>query len=296
MSRKLPFFSVIIPTYRRPAQLAACLRSLVRCDYPRDRLEVIVVDEGSGTAPRATIAPFSEQIDLAMIELGSGGAARARNFGAKHARGDYLAFIDDDCAATSEWLSALASRLTTAPDCAVCGRTVNALPQKMTSEASQMRLDYLSLHYNNGPERDRFAAVNNLAVPKPGFLELGGFDESFPLARGGERDFCGRWVSSGRKMIYDEDAVVLDAHTPTVWTFLREHFGNGLGAYSLQRARARRGEEKAPKESFGFYWDLVTFPFTRRAGWRAPLLAGLIAVSQCASAAGYCWARLGPAP
>jgi glycosyltransferase involved in cell wall biosynthesis len=156
MKPELPFFSIIIPTYRRPTQLAACLRSLVRCNYPRNRLQVIVVDEGSGTPPRATIAPFSGQIDLAMIELGSGGVARARNFGARHARGDYLAFIDDDCAVTSDWLSALASGLTSAPGCAVCGRTVNALPQRMTSEASQMRLDYLNLHYNTGPERDRF--------------------------------------------------------------------------------------------------------------------------------------------
>ena len=296
MKRELPFFSIIIPTYRRPAQLTACLRSLVRCNYPRNRLQVIVVDEGSGTPPRAAIAPFSGQIDLAMIELGSGGVARARNFGARHARGDYLAFIDDDCAATSDWLSALASGLTSAPGCAVCGRTVNALPQRMTSEASQMRLDYLNLHYNTGPERDRFIAVNNLAVPAPGFRELGGFDESFPLARGEERDFCGRWVSSGRKLIYAADAVVLDAHTPTVLTFLREHFANGLGAYSFQRARARRGEEELRNEPVGFYWDLVTFPFARRAGWRAPLLAGLIAVSQCASAVGYCWARLGAGP
>jgi len=42
-----PFFSVIIPTYQRPLQLATCLQALAKLDYPRERFEVIVVDDGS---------------------------------------------------------------------------------------------------------------------------------------------------------------------------------------------------------------------------------------------------------
>ncbi len=42
---KKPFFSIIIPTYNRPEQLAACLKSLTRLDYPQDCFEVIIVDD-----------------------------------------------------------------------------------------------------------------------------------------------------------------------------------------------------------------------------------------------------------
>src|SRR5690348_17430989 len=49
-----PFFSVIIPTHNRPKQLAACLRAIAEVDYPRDRFEVIVVDDGGSASLQET--------------------------------------------------------------------------------------------------------------------------------------------------------------------------------------------------------------------------------------------------
>ena len=40
-------FSVVVPTYNRPARLAACLAAVAALDYPRDAFEVVVVDDGS---------------------------------------------------------------------------------------------------------------------------------------------------------------------------------------------------------------------------------------------------------
>jgi len=54
----LPTFSVVIPTYRRPERLVACLRSLAALDYPRDRFEVIVVDDGSGAPVKTPPLPL----------------------------------------------------------------------------------------------------------------------------------------------------------------------------------------------------------------------------------------------
>jgi glycosyltransferase involved in cell wall biosynthesis len=53
MGQSYPFFSVIIPTYERAQQLTVCLRALACQNYPRDRFEVLVVDDGSGTSPKA---------------------------------------------------------------------------------------------------------------------------------------------------------------------------------------------------------------------------------------------------
>jgi hypothetical protein len=49
MSHQPPRFSVVVPTYLRPQQLAVCLRALSRLRYPRDRFEVIVADDGRPT-------------------------------------------------------------------------------------------------------------------------------------------------------------------------------------------------------------------------------------------------------
>ena len=43
-----PEFSVIIPSYRRPAELVRCLRALALQNFPRDQFEVIVADDGGG--------------------------------------------------------------------------------------------------------------------------------------------------------------------------------------------------------------------------------------------------------
>ncbi len=48
----LPSFSIVIATHNRPRQLAECLAALASLDYPRDRFEVIVVDDGSPTSSR----------------------------------------------------------------------------------------------------------------------------------------------------------------------------------------------------------------------------------------------------
>ncbi len=58
MAQRQPFFSIIVPTYNRLRQLSACVQSLTCLDYPRDRFEVIVVDDGSKTPPKAVVAPF----------------------------------------------------------------------------------------------------------------------------------------------------------------------------------------------------------------------------------------------
>lgn len=281
---------MIIPTYRRYARLAACLRSLANCDFPRQHFEVIVVDLASGAPPRGVLAPFSGQIELAMIELGMGGLASARNAGAKHAQGEYLAFIDDDCAPTSDWLTALSSQVSPESGWAVSGKTVNALPNKLTSEATQALLDYRALHYRRDAHQVSIFSASNLAVAAADFRELGGFDESIPHTQGSERDFCDRWVSSGRKIIYNDEAVVLDAHTPSLSSFLRYHFDDGVGAFEFSRARARREEVTLPREQLNFR-ELVSYPYARRAGWRAPFLSTLIAVAQFTSSFGYFTAR-----
>lgn len=282
----VPFFSVIIPTQLRHDRLAACLRSLVKCDYPRERLEVIVVDQASGSPPRGVLASFSEQLNLAMIELGSGGDARARNAGAKHARGDYVAFINEDCACTSDWLRALSGGFALNANAAITGRTVNALPNKLTSEASQAILDFRSLHSRQENGNLRILFASNLALPTAGYREIGGFDESDNMRNCIAEDFSDRWTKSGRHLVYLPEAVVLEAHTPSMRSFLRTQFDLGSGACQIDRKRARE-EEPGATVSEPSARELMHYPFERRAGWRAPFLSILIGVGQCVRSIGY---------
>src|SRR5262245_35313420 len=97
MEQSRPFISVIIPTYERVGQLSVCLGALVAQDYPRDHFEVLVVDDGSATSPEAGVDAFRDRLNVQFLTQRHAGPATARNFGAAHAKGDFLAFTDDDC-------------------------------------------------------------------------------------------------------------------------------------------------------------------------------------------------------
>jgi glycosyltransferase involved in cell wall biosynthesis len=294
MGLRQPFFSIIIPTYGRPRKLATCLQSLTRLDYPRDRFGVIVVDDGSETPLESVIAPFRKQLDLMLLMQANSGPAAARNTGAAHAKGEFLAFTDDDCTPASDWLQTLAVRLAGMPDCAIGGRTVNALPDNLYSTASQMLVDYLYEYYNADPNQARFLTSNNLAVSAGLFQEMGGFETTFPLAAGEDRELCDRWLNHGLRMTYAPEALVYHAHTLTFHTFWKQHFNYGRGASCFHRLRARRGQGRVRLEPLSFYMNLLRHPLSRKQGWRAGLLAALLVVSQGANAAGFVWEGVKP--
>src|SRR4029453_16520954 len=93
--------SVVIPTCGRPDSLAAALESV----YAQSALpqEVIVVDDGGAAhteATRAVVDPFRRRAARLVPNARAKGASGARNSGAEQARGELLAFLDDD----DEWL------------------------------------------------------------------------------------------------------------------------------------------------------------------------------------------------
>ena len=111
----LPSFSVIVPTWNRPVELATCLRALVSLDYPADRYEVVVVDDGSDPPvepPRDLARPG---LRVRVLAQPNRGPSAARNEGARAAEGEMLAFTDDDCAPDPGWLRSLAAAAATAP-------------------------------------------------------------------------------------------------------------------------------------------------------------------------------------
>ncbi|MEL7227305.1 MAG: glycosyltransferase, partial [Cyanobacteria bacterium J06576_12] len=58
----LPSFSIVVPTYNRPPQLAACLQALTQLDYPGDRVEIIIVDDGSTDDTAKIVSQMSFQM------------------------------------------------------------------------------------------------------------------------------------------------------------------------------------------------------------------------------------------
>ena len=284
-----PHFSVVIPTCNRPTTLLACLSGLGRLSYPRDRYEVVVVNDGSRIPPAEELARATPGIRLRLLHQAHQGPAIARNTGAQAASGRYLAFLDDDCVPHPEWLAGLGHRLERKPDALIGGRTVNAVGGDAFSDATQLMVDFLTHYYDaSAPDRTRFFATSNLALGATLFRQTGGFDRQFTYAAGEDRDFCDRWHLAGRPSEFAAEAVVHHYHRLDLPAYLAQHFRYGRGALRFHHARrARRAAVRTPPLSF--YLDLVRYPLAHRPRGQGATRAALLLAAQAATAAGYCW-------
>jgi glycosyltransferase involved in cell wall biosynthesis len=283
----VPSFSIIIPSYCRPTQLAECLRALSRLEYPRDRFEVIVVDDGGDAPLDDVVAPFGCNLSLALLRQPNAGPAAARNLGAERARGELLAFTDDDCLPDPCWLTALADTLGRAPDCMVGGAVVNAATGRLCSVTSQLITDLVYRHYNADPLHARFLASNNLALSLRGFREIGGFDPGFRTSE--DRELCDRWLHRGRRILYHPAALVRHAHHLNVWSFSRQHFGYGRGAAHFHRLRATRQSGSLLADS-RFHLDIrnwLHYPLTTVPIRQVVPVAALLVLWQITNLAGF---------
>jgi cellulose synthase/poly-beta-1,6-N-acetylglucosamine synthase-like glycosyltransferase len=195
-SRGTPLISVIIPAYRAWATLPSVLAAL-EPQLAGSNREVIVV-ESSGEHRGAALEqrwPWARFLTLPRRHL----PGRARNLGARAARGEWLAFLDADAIPEADWLDQLERALGPGVD-AVAGSVVNGTPGSSVGTAG-----YLLEFADWLPSAHRsllHAATCNLIVRQTAFEELGGFVEdvfpgedtifTLPLARRGGLGFAPR--------------------------------------------------------------------------------------------------------
>ena len=278
-------FSVIIPTYNRPERLTNCLSAIADMDYESDRFEVVVVDDGSKISLNNVVSPFSDKLQIQLLRQENAGPAAARNKGASIARGEFLAFTDDDCCPCYDWLKILAQKIVDRPNYLVGGYTVNALKNNLYASASQAIIDYVYSQYNKNSEQATFFTSSNLALSKIFFHKVGGFDSAFAIASE-DRDFCARWLASDYKMIYVPSAKVYHHHNLTLQGFWRQHFNYGRGAFYFHRRHKQPSLKETNKQPLSFYFNLLVYPFSQTSPPKAFLLTTLFILSQIATTLG----------
>lgn len=286
----LPRMSVIVPTRDRPRELAACLASLSTQDYPDERYEIIVVDDGSDPPVGSLSAPGRPDVRVRAIAQRNAGPAAARNAGAGAATGDVLVFTDDDCVPRRGWLRALALSHANAPDALHGGRVENGLADNLCSVASHTIVEVIVSQLMEAGSESRFVTSNNLAVSAGSFRAIGGFDERFRTAE--DREFCHRWIAAGVPLVAAPGAVVEHRHDLTLASFWRQHMGYGQGARCL---RAARGAKAFPlwRGKARLYAMAFRRPFAAHPPRKALAVASLLVVWQVANLCGYAsqWVR-----
>lgn len=243
--------SVVVPTYRRQQQLQACLEALALQNM-QEPWEVVVVDDGTPEPP----VPGVEQLVAAhgwkLVRQANAGPSAARNRGVREARGEFVAFTDDDCLPEPTWLKGLLQAARAHPNALVGGTTVNGLTDDFFASTSQLIVDLVYEHFNAVPNDGYFLASNNILCSRAWFQQVGGFDEGFPRAGAEDRDFCDRWRMRGLPITWQPEARVEHRHAQSFRQFVDLYIRYGRGAYRYQAIRKLRGSGTM-QDDLGFH-------------------------------------------
>jgi len=238
----LPDISVVIPVKDRADELRRCLVSLANLNYPRERLQVIVVDDGSSDDSPLVAREFGA---LLVPSGGTGrGPAAARNVGASVAGGEILAFIDSDCSASQEWLNELLPSFSN-PAMAAVGGQVDGMCSASAVDRYESVMSSLSLgsHERIGSSgSDTFYLPScNLLVRRSAFRSAGGFMDEMHV--GEDVDLTWRLRDSGWSISYIPAGNVLHEHRSSIRSFMSRRFDYGTSEGMLQQLHPRRRKQ-----------------------------------------------------
>jgi glycosyltransferase involved in cell wall biosynthesis len=227
----LPSVSVVVPAYNAETTIDECVRSLLALRYARDRLELIVVDNGSRDRTREIVARHLDTVTL--LDEARRGPSAARNAGIRRSRGSVIALTDADCTVDEGWLEALVAPLRD-PSVGIAGGTILA-----RRPATAIELYGESIHdHRRAIEvyRPPYVITMNWAARRSVLDECGPFDEG--LLRCEDVGLAYRVGNAGYTLVYCPDAIVYHRNETTPVGLFREGWTHGYHGVAIERRYA----------------------------------------------------------
>jgi mycofactocin glycosyltransferase len=228
-----PRVTAIVPTRDRADDLDECLSALAHVDYPRGRLEVVVVDDGSAD-PGAVAAVADRHGARLIVNDRNRGPSYSRNRAAREAEGEILAFIDSDCVAGPSWLRELTPYFLWDGVGAVGGRTVGYYTESRLDRYEEVAspLD-MGRHLVVAARGSGtfYVPTCNLLVRSTSYHQAGGLRED--LLVGEDVDLCWRLRAGGAYLVYSPEGVVRHKHRSRLSSMLRRRAQYGTSEAPL---------------------------------------------------------------
>ncbi len=248
-----PTVSVVIAAFSSERWESLCEAVASVAAQTRPALEtIVVIDHNPDLLARAR----RELAAVVLPNAGARGASGARNTGVAHSRGEVVAFLDDDAAATGDWLARLLGHFADPGVVGVGGRLdplwATARPRWFPGEFGWT----IGVSYTGMPERTarvRNVWASNMAVRRAAFEAAGGFRENFgkvgAVSRPEDTDLCMR-VTDGA-WLYDPDCTVshrVPAQRVRFRYFLVRCFNEGRGKAGLAALNDRRASTSEERD------------------------------------------------
>jgi glycosyltransferase involved in cell wall biosynthesis len=233
--------SVVVPTRNRAPHAAACVESILTND---GFFELLVVDQSDDDSTRTALSRIRDP-RLRHIASATRGVTSARNLGIELSRGDVVAFTDDDCRATPDWILSMTQIFESDPEAAlVCGRVhvPEDIRQRGFTESFEPGVREWQGRFP--PFGKDWGITANLALRRHIVAVAGDFDPMLgagaPLKSGGEPDLLFRVLRAGFKIVNASEVVVhhfgTRAHGKESSRLMRG-YGKGTGAALFKHVR-----------------------------------------------------------
>jgi len=270
-----PRVSVVVPVLNGAHEIDRLLASLLALDWPEDRLEILVVDNGSSDGTAKVAAHYPVRV-LAETEVTSSYAARNR--GVAQASGDWIAFTDVDCVVEPTWLRRLLLPSPPPQVGAVAGEVLaleGATPVQRLVERYGIMKHAITLPHKALP----CFSTANVAVRRDLLGELHGFRDHVRYFADMELSWRLQ-IEGGREILFRPDAVVRHRHRRTWGALFRQGVQHGRGVAFMKRTYPHHYRIH-PSEQFrrlgslaGAMGRTVTAAGSSDSGW-APLFLTL---------------------
>jgi cellulose synthase/poly-beta-1,6-N-acetylglucosamine synthase-like glycosyltransferase len=222
-STSKPSVSVIVPVRDGESTIADCLDAILATDYPADRREILVIDNGSSDGTSALI----QSRPVRYLREQRRGVSNARNRGIAESHGEILAFVDADCLVEPQWLAELV-RPFEDPEVGSVAGDLQHTPPTTAAERQAARLlgNWQRFAFTSNPA---YPITANAAYRRDVLDRIGAFDPHMTRAQDVELGLRFQ-ERSGRRLAYAERGTARHRNRRTQLGFFRQQLGWAYGA------------------------------------------------------------------
>lgn len=227
-------FSLIIPVYNRPDEVAELLESLAGQTY--GDFEVIVVEDGSDIPCEQVVEAYAGRLDIHYYNKPNSGPGQTRNYGAERARGEYLIVLDSDCVLPEGYLQAVDNELHREPADAFGGpdRAHDSFTPMQKAINYSMTSFFTTGGIRGGRKKlDKFYPRSfNMGIRADVYRRLGGFS---PMRFGEDIDFSLRIFGGGYSCRLFPEAWVWHKRRTDLRKFFKQVHNSGIARINLHK-------------------------------------------------------------
>jgi len=221
-----PFVSVIVPVYNGSKTLNLCLQALLELDYPKNRYEIIIVDNNSKDDSVEIIKRYPVSL---YHETKIQTSYAARNKGIRESRGDIICFTDSDCIVDKQWLKELVNIFHDPKIGCIGGLILSYEP--VTQVEKYIDKNMLVTH-SKKTHFMAFAATANAAYRKSVFEKAGMFNVKY--ITGSDMEMSWRMqLKTDYEMAFTDKAIIYHKHRSNLKQFFLQRRRNGLASVIL---------------------------------------------------------------